>query len=249
MGPVLLTPSAPLVASAPRRPASGFGRRRRRSWLERRRHGGGRVGGAPSQVHRDCERQDRSEPCRGNDAGQAPRLRRAGDLVRLEGLARAGRIRLATDGSARRGLVEDASRLAYAGVWLIASRVGLREDVDPRRLDGERGAVGDCRSGCHRPTEGRAADLAPTTSTGARLHAGRSGRRGSKTTEAGRGRDAPMGKTWAGSCWCCLRMCLSMASAVTIAMNARRITCPAPFLSSRGVRCAARSRACRAVDG
>ena len=113
------------------------------------------------RLQRDGGDEARSGRCQGNDVGAAPERPGATEATAARG-GWSGRAIGALGGAvAGRGVVEDASWLARGRIGLILRRAGLREDVDARGRDGERACVGDCGSGCHRPTEGQPADLAP----------------------------------------------------------------------------------------
>ena len=114
-----------------------------------------------SRVRRDGDDEARNRRCHGDEVGDPPDRPRATEATAAARRWSGGAIGDLVGAVAGRGVVEDPSRLAHGRIGLILKRAGLREDVDARGLDGERASVGDCGSGCHRPTEGRPANLAP----------------------------------------------------------------------------------------
>lgn len=177
-------------------------------------------------------RQHRDDHCGGGrrereQVRETPRGRRAAASVR-RGNETAGQL---VHAAARRGVVEHASRAAGAWTRISVIRVWPGEDVEARRTDREGAAVSSYVSGCHRPTEGRPANLAPGTSAGGYI--GRSGCNGSSLPDARNGRRwtptvAARARSVAQARCCCSRRRLSMASAATIAMKARRIMVVSP---------------------
>lgn len=182
------------------------------------------------------ERGDRDDDAQSSsrqrgDVGASPRGSRSTDSSRTGGGCSDHAVGVFIRTATRGIFVEDASRPEHAGARLVVLRVGLGEDVDASGSDGQRATVSGC-GGCHRPTEGHAANLAPETSADGRsldlaAYIGRSARRGSKSADtdcgAGGASAAVRASSAAAQTRCCRsRLCRSMASAVTIAMKARR---------------------------
>ena len=113
------------------------------------------------RVQRDGDDEARSGRRQGNEVGAPPERPGATEATAAARGWSGGAIGDLVGAVARRGVVEDASRLSRGRIGLILRRAGLREDVDARGPDGERACVRDRGSGCHRPTEGPPANLAP----------------------------------------------------------------------------------------